>query len=107
MSDVTSGLRHGVRGFRRAPGFAALTVVILATGTGASTVRYTLVQGMLLRELPFQDPDRLVWIPSRKNTNVRLRCAQANEGSKATDFASSSRARGSIPRQRHVFPACQ
>jgi predicted permease len=49
------------------PGFAALAVTILATGIGASTVMYTLVQSVLLRELPFQEPERLVW---RYNTRT-------------------------------------
>ena len=62
MSDFLSGLRHGVRTFERSPAFAALAVIILAIGIGASTVMYTLVQSVLLRELPFQDQERLVWM---------------------------------------------
>jgi predicted permease len=71
MSDFFSSLGHGVRAFRRAPGFAALAVVILATGIGASTVMYTLVQSVLLRELPFQDPDRLVWMYNARTERDR------------------------------------
>ena len=71
MSDFLSGLRHGVRTFRRAPGFAALAVVILATGIGASTVMYTLVQSVLLRELPFQDPQQLVWMYNARTERDR------------------------------------
>jgi predicted permease len=71
MSDVVSGLRHGVRAFRRAPGFVALAIVILGTGIGASTVMYTLVQSVLLRDLPFQDPDRLVWMYNARTERDR------------------------------------
>jgi hypothetical protein len=71
MSDFLSGACHGVRAFGRAPGFAALAVVILATGIGASTVMYTLVQSVLLRELPFQDPDRLVWMYNSRTERDR------------------------------------
>ena len=71
MSDFLSGVRHGVRAFRRAPGFTALAVVILATGIGASTVMYTLVQSVLLRELPFQDPERLVWMYNSRTERDR------------------------------------
>ena len=59
MCDFYAGLRHGVRIFSRAPGCAAPAVMILATGIGASTVMCTLVQSVLLRELPFQNPERL------------------------------------------------
>jgi len=57
MFDFLSGLRHGVRAFTRAPGFAAIWVTILATGIGASTLMYTLVQSVLFRELPFLEPE--------------------------------------------------
>ena len=63
MFDFLSGLRHGVRAFTRAPGFAAIGVTILATGIGASTLMYTLVQSVLFRELPFLEPERLVSVP--------------------------------------------
>ena len=62
MSEFFAGLRHASRTLRRAPGFAALAITILATGIGASTVMYSLVQSVLLRELPFQEPERLVWM---------------------------------------------
>ena len=71
MSDFLSGLRHGVRAFRRAPGFAALALTILAIGVGASTVMYTLVQSVLIRELPFQDPERLVWMYNARTERDR------------------------------------
>jgi putative ABC transport system permease protein len=71
MPEVLSGLRHGVRAFRRAPGFAALAVVILASGIGASTVMYTLVESVLLRELPFEDPSRLVWMYNTRTERDR------------------------------------
>ena len=62
MAEFFIGLRHASRILRRAPGFAALAITILATGIGASTVMYSLVQSVLLRELPFQEPERLVWM---------------------------------------------
>ena len=62
MSDFFEGVRHGFRMLRKAPAFAALAVIILATAIGASTVMYTLVQNVFLRELPFRDPERLVWM---------------------------------------------
>jgi putative ABC transport system permease protein len=54
--------RHARRSLTRAPGFTVLAVTILAIGIGATTVMFTLVQAVILRELPFEDPDRLVWL---------------------------------------------
>jgi putative ABC transport system permease protein len=71
MSDLWSGLRHGWRSCRRAPGFTTLATVILATGIAASTVMFTLVQAVLLRELPFKDPEQLVWMYNRRTERDR------------------------------------
>jgi putative ABC transport system permease protein len=62
MFDFIAGLRHAVRSLRRTPAFALLAITILATGIGSTAVMYTLVRAVLLRELPFRDPDRLVWM---------------------------------------------
>lgn len=71
MPDLLPGLRHATRTLRRAPGFAALVVTILGTGIGASTVMYTLVQAVLLRELPFTAPERLVWMYNTRTERDR------------------------------------
>jgi len=60
-------LRSGLRQFRAHRGFALLAVLVLGLGTGASAVVYTLVDGVILRPLPYGDPDRLV---SLWDTNV-------------------------------------
>jgi putative ABC transport system permease protein len=65
--------RYAFRTFRRNPVFAALAVLALGLGIGANTAIFTLVDGVLLRPLPYARPDRLVMIWS---TNPREHRAQ-------------------------------
>ena len=63
MRALASTVRYAFRSLRRSPGFALLTVILLALGIGANTAIFSLVRGVLLKPLPFPEPDRIVSVP--------------------------------------------
>jgi len=58
--NVVSALRLALRQFRHHPSFALITVLVLGLGTGAATTVFTVVDSVVLRPLPYAQPDRLV-----------------------------------------------
>jgi predicted permease len=72
------GLRHTVRGLRTSPGFTLVVVFTLAVGIGANTVMFTVLDGILLTPLPYEEPERLV------------RLYNANEAYEGTNYVSGA-----------------
>ncbi|HEY5219948.1 MAG TPA: hypothetical protein VIJ16_09060, partial [Gemmatimonadaceae bacterium] len=60
FESLGQDLRFGLRQFRRAPAFALVIVAIFALGIGASTAIFSVVDGVLLRPLPYPGSDRVV-----------------------------------------------
>ncbi len=60
IEQVLRDVRYGFRTLRRTPGFTAIAVIVIALGIGANVALFTVVRSVLLKPLPFLDPDRLV-----------------------------------------------
>ena len=60
LASILQDLRYALRGMRRAPSFALTVCAILAIGIGASVAVFSVVNGVLLKALPYPDPDRIV-----------------------------------------------
>jgi predicted permease len=60
VENLLRDLRYGMASLARDPGFATVTIGLLALGIGANTAMFTIVDAVLLRPLPFPEPERMV-----------------------------------------------
>jgi putative ABC transport system permease protein len=72
MNALLKDIRYAIRGLVKNPGFALITVFTLALGIGATTVAFTLVNGVLMRPLPFPESDRLMLLEERRGDGREL-----------------------------------
>jgi predicted permease len=62
LGSFARDLRFSLRTLRRTPGFTVIAILVMALGIGANVALFTVVRGVLLKPLPFHDPDRLVML---------------------------------------------
>jgi predicted permease len=62
LETLARDLGFSLRTLRRTPGFTIIAILVMGLGIGANVALFTVVRGVLLKPLPFQDPDRLVML---------------------------------------------
>ena len=70
MATLVQDLRYTFRTLRRDAGFAAFAILIAGLGIGASSTVFSVVHTLLLRPLPFQQPEQLVWIANHQTAGL-------------------------------------
>src|SRR5271169_4103361 len=65
MESLSRDLNIAIRQLLKSPGFALTGILMLAFGIGVTTAIFSIVEGVLLRPLPFPEPDRLVTLGDR------------------------------------------
>src|SRR5580658_5050568 len=66
VEGLLQDLRYAMRGFQRAPGFTAVAIISLGLGIGVNTTLFSLLNMLILRPLPVEDPGRLVTFSSQQ-----------------------------------------
>ncbi len=80
MHHFAQDLRYGARLLAKAPAFTAIALLALALGMGATTAIFSVVDTVLLKPLPFRDPERLlvVWEKNPPQNRYKLFVAPVN-----------------------------
>jgi hypothetical protein len=68
MKALGNDIHYGIRSLLKRPVFTVMAVVTLALGIGASTAIFSVMHTVLIRPLPYENSDRLVWLSNRNST---------------------------------------
>lgn len=79
LSDAVQDLKHSFRGMRRDAGFTMFVILIAGLGIGASSTIFSVVNALLLRQLPFANPRQLVWIANQDSAGTQEWKTQVSE----------------------------
>src|SRR5437870_11623368 len=71
MENLLHDIRFGLRTLIKNPGFSAVAIIALALGTGVNSAIFSVVDAVLLRPLPYRNPDRLVLVWTSNPTTPR------------------------------------
>ena len=77
MDTLLADVRHGLRLLRKSPGFSVVVIATLALGIGANTAIVSTVDAVLLRALPYAEPDRVVMVSGRRDDDRLSRTTPA------------------------------
>jgi predicted permease len=72
LEDLWHDVRFALRALRQRPGFAAVALLTLALGSGATTVMFTLINSVLLKPLPYPEPHRLVRLQEQTEKSTQF-----------------------------------
>jgi predicted permease len=78
MDTLWQDIRYGIRMLMKKPGFTVVAVMTLALGIGANTAIFSVIYGVLLKPLPYEEPDRLVRIFERSDRFPKWPVAPGN-----------------------------
>ncbi|MCU1239684.1 MAG: hypothetical protein JWO71_410 [Candidatus Acidoferrum typicum] len=70
LEDFIQDARYAVRTFRQQPGFAGIALLTLALGSGATSVMFTVINSVLLKPLPYPEPERLLTLHEQDQATV-------------------------------------
>jgi putative ABC transport system permease protein len=72
LDNLRQDLSYAWRSYMKAPGFTLLVMTTLALGIGASTAIFSIVNGILLKPLPFPEPDRLMFVSEQNKAGIGM-----------------------------------